>query len=175
MGIFGFGADASFTTEVGKLGRLERFGSIEQVWEVEVGNVVADDDIRVDLLNEFGPSLEHVDLLVERKHLTSDDVRAGVEREDVLDKGRRFALPCDHVGDLDDGVDGGFWEDALAPRTLDIEAQNPERGDLGPVAFRGMGYEGMVSDSRFSIREQELRGRRTERRLLFGKCFSCGN
>jgi hypothetical protein len=49
-----------------------------------------------------------------------------------------ITLPSHHVGDLDDRIFVGLREDTLPARALDIKAEDPERCDLGPFAFRWM-------------------------------------
>lgn len=133
------------SAEVREAGDLESLCAVEQVREVEVGRVVADDHVWVDLLDEVGPLLQKLLLLVVRQDLRADDVRARVEGEDVADEWGALAwrkmhqssaeergseangwrtLPGDHVCDLDDGIDLGLGEDALPARTLDVEAEN---------------------------------------------------
>ena len=72
--------------------RFERFSPVDQVRQVKVGNVVADDDVRVGLLQELAPTQEQVLLLVKLKDLSADDVGAGLQRKDVPDEG--FAFAC---------------------------------------------------------------------------------
>ena len=64
--------------------------AIHEIWEIEVGRVVANDYIRVNLIHEVPPSLEHLALIVEGLHLRPNDVGARVEREDVSHKRLRF-------------------------------------------------------------------------------------
>lgn len=61
---------------------------------------------------------------------------AGIEGEDVPDERLAFSLPSDHVGDLDDGVDVGFWKDTLSTGTLDIETEDPEGCNIRSITFR---------------------------------------
>ena len=48
---------------------FERFRSVHQIGEIEIGDVVANDDIRIHLLDEVSPCLEHFRLVLERKNL----------------------------------------------------------------------------------------------------------
>jgi hypothetical protein len=52
-----------------------------------------------------------------------------------------ITLSSHHVGDLDDRILVSLWEDTLSARALDIETEDAERCNLGPFAFRRMGYE----------------------------------
>lgn len=65
--------------------------AIHEIWKIEVGRVIADDDIRVDLIHEVPPSLKHLALIVKRLYLRPDDVRARVECENVSHKRLRLA------------------------------------------------------------------------------------
>lgn len=91
---------------------------------------------------------------------------ACIQREDVSDEGSLFActsgqnivnqlvhhqhitLTSDHVRDLDDWVNLSLGENALATRTFDIEAQNSEWGNVGPIALRRMGDEVVITRGR---------------------------
>lgn len=80
------------TTKVWELRRLERLGSVDQVRQVELRDVVADNEIGVDLLDKVAPLDEQVSLVLEVDDVRSDNVRAGVECKDVSDEG--FGLAC---------------------------------------------------------------------------------
>ena len=71
---------------------LQRLGSVEQVREIKICRIVADDHVGIDLLNKVGPLLEHVAFPVELEHLRANDVGARVEGEHVSDEG--FAFTC---------------------------------------------------------------------------------
>lgn len=66
---------------------------------------------------------------------------------------RGRTLTGDHAGNLDDGVDFGLGEDALAPGALDVETENAERSDGGPVAVGCMGDECIVSTGLVSAKD----------------------
>jgi hypothetical protein len=151
-------AEGTFeTTKVGKGGGLERLCAIEEVGEVKVGRVIADNDVRVALLYEASPFEEHLTLVGKVEDLGADDGRTGVEGKDVTDEGLRLAcslswatqggdggvrgtLSGDHVCNLNDGIDARVGKDALATGTLDIEAEYAQRRDATPVALgRQMG------------------------------------
>ena len=46
-------------------GCFDRVGTVNEVRQVEVRYVVADDDVRVDFIDELRPSLQHFRLVVE--------------------------------------------------------------------------------------------------------------
>ena len=50
----------------------------------------------------------------------------------------RITLSSHHVGNLNDRILVSLREDTLPASTLDIETEDPERCDLGPLAFRRM-------------------------------------
>src|SRR6266436_2563671 len=80
------------TTEIGKLVCLESFCSIKKIRNVKVRDVIANDDIGVDLFHKISPFLEHLRLIIERDDLRANNVRAGIQRENVPDKGLAFSL-----------------------------------------------------------------------------------
>jgi hypothetical protein len=77
--------------------------------------------------------------------LRSDDMGAGIEGKDVPDERLAFSLPCDHVGDLDDGIDVRFREDTLSTGTLDIETEDSEGCDIRSITFRRVRDEFVVA------------------------------
>ena len=87
---------------------------IDQVGPVKVVNIIAGDDVGVDLPDEFGPFFKQHFLFFARQDVGAHDGGAGVQGEHVADEGLRVALSNHHVGDLDDGVDFGLGEDTLS-------------------------------------------------------------
>lgn len=57
-----------------KLARFDGFRSLHQIGEIEAGNVVTYDNIRIDLFNEISPSLKHLGLILERQNLRAHNV-----------------------------------------------------------------------------------------------------
>jgi len=53
------------TRPVWELGQLEMFRAVQEVREIEVGGVVANDDIRVDFLQKVAPLHQHLALVAE--------------------------------------------------------------------------------------------------------------
>lgn len=84
------------TAKVGERSRLEGLGTIDEVGKVELGDVVADDEVRIDFLEEISPGDEEVGFLRKLYHVCPDDVGARVESEDIADK--RCALACSGWG-----------------------------------------------------------------------------
>jgi hypothetical protein len=80
------------TTEIGKLVCLESFCSIKKIRKVKVRDVITNDDIGVDLFHKISPFLEHFRLIICRDDLRANDVRAGIQRKNVPDKGLAFSL-----------------------------------------------------------------------------------
>ena len=46
-----------------------------------------------------------------------------------------------HIGNLDDRVSAGLWEDTLPTRALGIKTKYPERRDLRPFTLRWVRYK----------------------------------
>lgn len=64
----------------------------------------------------------------------------------------------DHVCDLNDRIDTGFGENAFTACTLDIIAEDSERGHFGPFTFGCVRYETLRSNRshRHVTREEEF-------------------
>lgn len=92
-------------SKVGELGRLERLCSVDEVRQIELRDVVADDEVGVHLLDEFLPADEQVGLLLELDDLGADDVGAGVEGKDVANE--RLGLACSRGRALKKVREGG--------------------------------------------------------------------
>lgn len=52
--------------QVGEVLDFEVFGAIEEVWEIEVGDIVANHDVWIDFADKVAPSRKHLALLLER-------------------------------------------------------------------------------------------------------------
>ena len=63
-------------------------------------------------------------------HLGTGNRSTCVEGEYIAHQWRVYALYFDVVGNLDDWILFGFWEETFAPCALDIEAEDPKRADL---------------------------------------------
>lgn len=74
------------------MSRLERLCSVDEVRQIELRDVVADDEIGIHLLDELLPANEQVGLLLELDNVGADNVRTGVEGENVADE--RLGLAC---------------------------------------------------------------------------------
>ena len=57
----------------------------------------------------------------------------------------------DHVGDLDDGVFLRFRENAFPSGALDVEAEDPEGRDVGPLALGLVGDEVVPGDVHLNL------------------------
>jgi hypothetical protein len=66
---------------------FDSFCSVEQIWKIEASDVIANDNIRINLLHKISPALKHFGLVVERENLRTHDMRACVEREDIANEG----------------------------------------------------------------------------------------
>mmetsp|Transcript_40056 Transcript_40056/g.69354 ORF Transcript_40056/g.69354 Transcript_40056/m.69354 type:complete len:625 (+) Transcript_40056:680-2554(+) len=113
---------------------LQCLGAVQQVREIEVGDVVASDKIGVTGHHEVTPLHQQVLFSVTADHLRAHDGQTGVESEHVADDGRVRALQRDGVGDLNHLVVLRVRENALAAFALNVETQNAQRGDVAPLA-----------------------------------------
>ena len=120
---------------VRKLNTFEMFCSVEKVWEVEIGNVVADDDIWVDLLQEISPRHKHLILCAKLEYLSINNQTASIETENVANKRLRFSISCHNIRDLYDRILIGFWKDPFAASTLDIEREDSKWSHFRPFAI----------------------------------------
>ena len=83
---------------------MKSLSAINDVGEVEVNNVVACDDIRVDFKYEISPSLQQSLLRGEGINLASHYGRTGIEGEYISDQRFGISMDLDDVGDLNDWV-----------------------------------------------------------------------
>ena len=134
------GLDTLQPGPVRELGTFEMFCSIEKIWEIEVGNVVAYDDIWIDLLKKVSPCHEHLVLCTKFENLRVDNQTASIETKNITNEGFRFSVSCYDVRDLDDGILIGFWEDAFAASTLNIEGKDSQWSHLRPFAVVMVSY-----------------------------------
>lgn len=79
-------------TEIGKLVCLEGFCSIKKIRKIKIRDVITDDDIGIDLFHKISPFLEHLRLIISRDDLRANNVRAGIQRKNVPDKGLTFSF-----------------------------------------------------------------------------------
>lgn len=126
---------------MGKLGGFQVFCPINEVWPIEICDVVPYDYVRIHLFNEVPPSMKELCFVIKREDLGTNDVRTGVKREHIPDEGLRLAcskyllawsscggdgdatLTSYHVRNLDDGISVGLGEYTFSPSTLNIEAE----------------------------------------------------
>ena len=113
------------------------FCPVNQIRQIETGNIVPNDDIWIDFFNKISPGLQQLCFVGERENLRAHNMRACVKCENISNKRLRFAckgfntfnllrgkgrtLPGDHVGNLDDGVHLSFGKYTFPTRTFDIE------------------------------------------------------
>ena len=69
------------------------------------------------------------------------NVRTRAERENVLYKGRRLALPRHHIRNLNDRIHVRVRKHTFPTRTLNIEAERTQRRHLEPLVMRRMRYD----------------------------------
>jgi hypothetical protein len=65
--------------------------TVQEVGQIEIGDVIPNNHIRIDLLHKRLPMLKHVLLVLEREHLRTNNVRTRVEGEHIANKGLTFA------------------------------------------------------------------------------------
>ena len=61
-----------------------------------------------------------------------------LERDRLHVQGKQ-TLASDHVGDLNHRINLGFWEDTFPASTFDIETQDTEGSNPGPLAIWSVG------------------------------------
>jgi hypothetical protein len=130
---------------------LETLGSVKEIWEVEVGNVVSGDDIWINFLEEISPGSEHLLFPVKLKNLSCHNRASLIETEDIAHEWLLFSVSGDDVGNLDNRIMFCLGEDALAARALNIERQDSERSHLGPFIDRFMSDQVSIADLGFDL------------------------
>lgn len=89
--------------KIGEFIDLERFRSVHEVWEIEIGNVVPNDNIRIDLFNEVSPCLKQLGFVIKRNNLRPYDMCTRIKSENVANEG--FSLSCNKIYKLQDPAD----------------------------------------------------------------------
>src|SRR5690606_24052350 len=114
------------------------FRAVEEVGEIKVGNVVANYDIWIHLLQEFRPLQQHRLFILKLKDLSVDDRGAVVECKDISHKWLLVSVPSHHGCDLNNGILVCLWEDTLSSSTLDIKRQYSQRRNFGKFSLHIM-------------------------------------
>lgn len=136
----------------GEVGHAQRFRALQQVGQVKVGGVVADDDVGVGFDDQVAPAAQQRRFVLERHDFGARDGGARVQRQNVAHDGGRGGPDDGHHGrDLNDRVARRVGKVALAPRALDVDRQNAQRGEAGKVAFGGVGDDVGVVDVDFDL------------------------
>ena len=78
--------------------------AVDNVGEVEVHNVVASDDVRVDLQEKVSPGLQHLLLTDEGVDLRADDRGTGAQCEHVSNQGLWLTVNFNYICYLYDGI-----------------------------------------------------------------------
>ena len=117
-------------TKVRKNVDLKRARTVDEIRNIKANNVVTGYNIRVAGDDEVAPRMKHFAFAFERVYFSPADRRAGLEGENIFYTWRVAALHCDPVCDLDYRVFLRHRKRALFALALDIEAENPQRGDL---------------------------------------------
>ena len=83
---------------------LEEFCPLNYVWNIEVDDVIASDDVRVNITNEISPSSQHSTLILEAEDFATNDWRTLLQGENIAHKNVTFSLHLHNVGNLDDRI-----------------------------------------------------------------------
>lgn len=119
---------------IGETGAFQMLCPIEQIWKVEVGYVVSDDDVRIHLFYKVPPSHQHLLFCIELEDLRVDDQTTRVKTENVADKRFRLSVSRYDICNLDDWVLVCFWKDTLAACAFNVEGKDPKRRHLRPFS-----------------------------------------
>jgi hypothetical protein len=109
--------------------------TVRKVWEIEIADIVADDEIWIHLLQEVPPFHQHLLFPFKLEDLGIDNQTRSIEAEYISDERLLFSVSSDNVCDLDDWILVGFWEDPLSPGTFNIKGKDSQRRHLGPFSF----------------------------------------
>ena len=74
------------------------------VRQIEVDDIVASDNVRVNIANKISPSSQHGSLVLEAVNFTANDRCALVQRKYIAHKNITLTLHLDDVSNLDDWV-----------------------------------------------------------------------
>ncbi len=77
-------------SKISKVRDLQCLCPVQQIWKIEIGDVVPDDHVRIGFLDEFPPLEEQLPFILELDNLRSDDVCTRVESKHILYE--RFGL-----------------------------------------------------------------------------------
>lgn len=91
---------ASQSAELSILRLLEELCSLDDVGQIEVDDVVACYDVRVDLTHKISPSSQHRSLILKAVHFTADNWRALLQCEHISHEYLSLSLDFDDIGNL---------------------------------------------------------------------------
>ena len=103
---------------------FEMFRPIQKVWEIEIADIVADNEIRINLLNEVRPLLQHLLLTIKFKYLSIDYCTCRIQTENIPYVRFLLSVTSDYIGDLDHRILIRFGENAFSTRTLYVEGKD---------------------------------------------------
>ena len=98
------GDPASESAEHRVLALFQELGPLDYVGQVEVDDVVASDDVWVDVTHEVSPRSQHRRLILEAVHLGANDWRALLQSEDIPHEYLALTLDLDDVSNLNHWV-----------------------------------------------------------------------
>lgn len=130
---------------------LQVLCSIYQVGEVEIGNVIANDDIGINFLEKVPPAHEHLLLRIVLENLRVYNETASIQAKYISNKRFRVAISRNNISNLNNRVHLRFRKDSFAACALYIEGQNPERSHLSPFAVIRVSYQIFVVNVRLDL------------------------
>ena len=83
---------------------MQGASSLNNVWKIEVYDVIASDNIRVYLLEKLLPASQQLFFFIKTEHFAAYNWRAGLERKHIPDKNFALSVDFDDVCNLDDRV-----------------------------------------------------------------------
>src|ERR1700679_633857 len=114
--------------------------TVKEVWKIEVADVVADDEIWVNLLQEVPPCRQHLFFPFIFEDFCIDNQTRRIKTENIPHKRFLLSVSSDNICDLNDRILVGFREDSFSTSALDIEGQYTKRCHLCPFSFRFVCY-----------------------------------
>lgn len=119
---------------VWKASAFQMLRSLQQVWEVKIGDIISNDDVRIHFRQEVSPGHQHFLLCIKLEYLCIDNETAGIKAEDISHEWLRFSVSCHDISDLDNRILVCFRKDPFATRAFNIEGENTKRRHFRPFA-----------------------------------------
>jgi len=100
--------------------------SFDDIWKIEVHNIIPSDNIRVDFLYKISPLLKHGLLFLIAEHFSTYNRCTLLKSKYISDEWFTFSVNLNYVGNLYDRVRLGNGELALLSRAFNIKTKSPE-------------------------------------------------